>query len=110
MCETLGSVRTAWAAALVLSEEVPSATQALRSAGLRPALLRKFYSGGSQRDEEEDGGCLVAAADYLCAMYRTQSVITTHIKDIKKDISSPIFCEQFVIILKEIVFQSYYFD
>ena len=106
MCETLGSVRTAWAAALVLSEEVPSATQALRSAGLRPALLRKFYSGGSQRDEEEDGGCLVAAADYLCAMYRTQSVI----KDIKKDISSPIFCEQFVIILKEIVFQSYYFD
>ena len=44
MCETLGSVRTAWAAALVLSEEVPSATQALRSAGLRPALLRKFYS------------------------------------------------------------------
>lgn len=55
MCQTLGSVRTAWAAALVPSEEeVPSATQALCSAGLRPALLRKFYSGGSQRDEEED--------------------------------------------------------
>lgn len=65
--QTLGSVRTAWAAAFVLSEEVPSAPQALYSAGLRPAHLRKFYSGGShRRDEEEDGGCLVA--EYLHAV------------------------------------------
>lgn len=65
--QTSGSVRTAWAAASVLSEEAASAPQALRSAGLRPAHLRKLYSGGShRRDEEGDEGCLVA--DYLHAV------------------------------------------